>query len=114
MKKAIIVITIILMAINLLFGFLLTGFEPFNVGFTTIVILVNGILLYVLQSVTMKDAFAITLTFLFSFIGIILYVLGLLSPDSIEDNVFVIATIIFLVIEIVILFICSLTSKSIK
>lgn len=113
MKQTTVIITIILLAINLLFGLLLSAFKPFNVGFTSFVILLTGALVYLLQVIKLKDAFAISLSFIFSTIGVIQYVLGLISPQHIEDNGYVIATIVLLAIEVIILLICSLTSKSI-
>ena len=114
MKNTTIIITTILLVLNLLFGLLLSAYKPFNVGFTSIMILITGALVYLLQVIKLKDAFAISLSFIFSFMGAIEYILGILSPQHIEDNGFVIATIVMLACEVVILIICNLTSKSIK
>ena len=114
MKKTTIIITVILLILNLLFGYLLSAYKPFNIGFTSIVILLNGLLLYLLQSIKLKDAFAISLFFLFLTVGVIQFILGLISPQRIEDNGCVIGVIVLLAIECIVLLICSLTSKTIK
>ena len=114
MKQTTVIITVILLAINLLFGLLLSSFKPFNIGFTSIVILITGTLVYFLQVIRLKEAFAISLSFIFSFIGIIAYILGILSPQHIQDNGYVVGAIIALALECIILLICSLTSKTIK
>ncbi len=111
MKQTTVIITIILLAINLLFGLLLSAFKPFNVGFTSIVIFLTGTLVYLLQVIKLKDAFAISLSFIFTIMGIIQYVLGLISPQHMEDNGYVIATIAMLAFEVIFLLICSLISK---
>lgn len=114
MKKTTLIITAILLIVNILFGVLLSSFKPFNVGFTSIVILLTGGLIYLLQCIKMKDAFAISLSFVFAVLGIIEYVLAILSPEQIPDNGHVIATIVLLVIQLIILLICNLTSNKVK
>lgn len=113
MKKTTLIITAILLIVNILFGVLLPSFKPFNVGFTSIVILLTGGLIYLLQCIKMKDAFAISLSFVFAVLGIVEYVLAILSPAHIPDNGYVIATIVLLVIQLIILLICNLTSNKV-
>lgn len=114
MKKIILIIGIVLFLINGLFGFLLSGYEDFNVGFTSCAIAITTILLYLLYSINMRDGFAVGLTVLFMAIGVICYILGLVSEQSVQDNGCVIAAIILTAIEIIALLICNITSKQIK
>ena len=114
MKQTTIIITVIMLAINLLFGFLLSSFKPFNVGFSSIVILITGTLLYLLQVVRLKEAFAISLSFLFSAMGVVEYVFGILSPQHLRDNGYLIAGIVAVAFEVLFLIICSVSSKLIR
>lgn len=111
MKKSVIVVTIVLLAVNLLAGLLLSGFESFNIVFTSIVIALTGGLVYLLRLVPMKDAFVVSLSFLFILLGLVEYILGILSPDRFEDNGFLLGTVFLLAIEGILLTICSITSK---
>ncbi len=114
MKNLTLTIGSFALAINLLFGFLLSGYAPFNVGFTCVVIILTTLLIYLLKVVPMKDGFIIGLGFLFLFLGVVEFILGILSQSSMTDNGKVIAVIILLAIQVGILLICSSISKIIK
>lgn len=114
MKNLTLTIGGIALALNLLFGFLLSGYEPFNVGFTSVVIVLTTLLIYLLRVVPMKDGFVIGLGFFFLFLGIVEFILGLVSQHSMTDNGKVIAVIILLAIQAGILLICSSVSKRVK
>jgi len=114
MKKTTIIIATILLVLNLLFGFFLSSYKIFNVGFTSIIIILTGVFVYLLQTIKLKDAFAISLSFLFAFIGIIQFILGLVSKPTLTDNWCVIIAISLLAIECIVLIIGRLTSKSVQ
>ncbi len=111
MKNLTLTIGGIALALNLLFGFLISGYEPFNVGFTSIVIVLTTLLIYLLRVVPMKDGFVIGLGFFFLILGVVEFILGLVSQPSMTDNGKVIAVIILLAIQAGILLICSSISK---
>ncbi len=104
----------IALAINLLFGFLLSGYEPFNVGFTSIVIVLTTLLIYLLMGIPMKDGFIIGLGFFFLFLGVVEFILGLVSEPTLTDNNILIAAIILFAIQVSALLICSSISNRIK
>lgn len=114
MKKVIVVTTAALLILNSILGHLISSFSLFNVVYTSIVILLTGTLLFLLQIIRMRDAFTIPLSFMFSVMGIVAYILGLIAPHEIEDNGYIIATIIMITFGFIILLICNITSKSIK
>lgn len=114
MKKTILITGIILFAVNALCGFLLSGYENFNLAFTSIVIAVTTLLLYLLCTVKMKDGFIVGLGFLFAFFGLVEYILGIVSEQEVQDNGYIIATVALVAIEVIVLIICNITSKSIK
>ena len=99
MKKVIVVTTAALLILNSILGHLISSFSLFNVVYTSIVILLTGTLLFLLQIIRIRDAFII---------------LGLIAPHEIEDNGYIIATIIMITFGFIILLICNITSKSIK
>ena len=112
--RTFIVITILLLLVNFVAGLLLSAYEPFNVYFTSIVIVITAGLIGLLRAAKLKDAFVISLSFLFSFCGLVQFVLGCVSPPQVEDNGCVIASVVILTFEVVVLLICNLTSKKIK
>ena len=114
MKKTVVIVTIILLVVNLLAGLMLSGYKPFNVAFTSAIIVLTGSLIYLLQVVPMKNAFMVSLSFLFLFVGGIEFVLGLLSPKQFQDNGYILGAICLLAIEGLFVTICSITSKTLK
>ena len=108
-----IIITVMLLLVNFVAG-LLSAYEPFNVCFTSIVIVITAVLIGLLRAVKLKDAFVISLSFLFSFCGLVQFVLGCVSPPQVEDNGCLIASVVILAFEIIVLLICNYTSKRIE
>lgn len=113
MKNLTVIIGLILLTINVICGLILTGYTLFNVCFTSAVIIITTILLCILQSVKMKDAFAISLGFLFSFMGMVEFVLGCLSSEQFADNGYLVTIIVLLAIEVSVILICNYISKNI-
>ena len=114
MKNLTYIFTAMLLLVNFLAGLLLSAYEPFNVCFTSIVIVITAVLIGLLRVVKLKDAFAISLSFLFAFLGMVQFVLGCVSPARMEDNGCVIASAVILAFEVIVLLICNLTSKNIR
>lgn len=114
MKKTVLIVSLVLLVVNLLAGLILSGFKPFNIAFTSIVIVLTGALIYLLRLVPMKDAFVASLSFLFAFAGLIEYILGLLSPERLQDNGFILGAVCLFAVEGIFLAICSITSKNIQ
>ena len=103
-----------MLVLNVVFGFILTAYTPFKVCFTSAAIIVTTILVLLLNIVKLKNAFAISLSFLFAFLGVVEFVLGCCSPETFTDNGCFVAAVVMVVFEISILLICNLISKSIK
>ena len=114
MKKLTVIIAAILLAVNLLAGLLLSAYEPFNICFTSIVIIVTAVLICLLDTIQMKTAFAISLSGLFLVGGLAGFILGCVSPSQIQDNGCIIAAVLGFAVEIAILLICNFTSQKIK
>ena len=114
MKKTTIIIFAMVLLVNILCGFLISSYEPFNIGFSSLIIVITGGLIYLLQSIKMKDAFVISLTFLFAFLGLVEFILSVISPNNVQDNGYIITTVVLLVAQAIILVICNLTSKKIS
>lgn len=61
-----------------------------------------------------KDAYKITLTYLFSFIGSVQILLGVLSPTHYENNWYFITIVALFFIEITLLIVIKLVLNKIK
>lgn len=99
---------------NVLLGLLLSHYDYFNMGVNCGVIVLNTALLLSLYQLNMRDVFRISFSFLFSFLAIIEIVLGCLMPEKLQDNGYLIATIVLLFIEITLMVIINIMSNKIK
>lgn len=114
MKNLTLTVGGIALALNLLFGVLLSGYAWFNVGFTSFVIILTTLLIYLLRVLPMKDGYVIGLSFFFLLLGVVEFILGLISRPTVSDNGIVIATVLMFAFEAVLLIICSSISKRVK
>lgn len=111
MKKLIVISGIILLVANLSFGLILTKYPMFNVGVNSAVIIATMVFLYVLQVIRMKDAFVISQSFLFLFLGIVMFILGCFAPQRFADNWCLMVIILLIVFEGILLLITNLMSN---
>lgn len=113
MKRLIILTTIILLVVNGLLGLILTAYQSTNVYMNSAVILLSGIVLWVVSSTRLKDAFKISLTSLFAFVGGVEYILGFFAPIKWSNNWFAILVIAILAIEIILVLLANfITNKN--
>lgn len=111
MKKGILIIGCIIMIANILLGAIITSYSVFNVCVTSIVIAVTTALLIGIASSKLKDAFKISLNFLFAFFGLIEFVLGIFAPEQYKNNWYLIAIICLIIIESIFLTFGRVNSK---
>lgn len=114
MKKLLLIIGSLTLVLNVLLGLLLSRYDYFNMGVNCGVIVLNTALLLSLYWLNMRDAFRISFSFLFSFLAIVEIILGCLMPEKLQDNGYLIATIVLLFIEITLMVITNIMSNKIK
>ncbi|MBV4206203.1 hypothetical protein KSZ28_21115 [Bacteroides salyersiae] len=114
MRKIILLIGLICLVVNILLGITLSSYSTFNMGLNCAVIMLNIFLLYILNSITLRDAFKISLGLLFSFFGLIEFILGLKAVEQFENNLALVSIIIIGAIEAILLVITTVNSKTIK
>ena len=95
---------------NLIIGLLVSAYTPFNLCFTSAVIVITTLLLYMVQRVGLKDGFIVGLYSLNLFLGFVELILGIVAIDSIYDNGCVVAVIILLALQIISLVACKVVS----
>lgn len=114
MKRIIIIIGVILLVANLLFGLILSSYEAFNLFVSSLVIVTTIALLFCLNVVTLKDGFKISLHILFFILGGIEFVLSLFSSQDFENNWFLLVIVLSLAIQSIILLVTHKVSIKIK
>ena len=114
MNRVILIISTCILVVNILAGLIISAYKPFNICFTSGAIAITALLLCLLNRIRLKDAFRISLLFLFCFCGIVEFILGLTSAPKFENNGWLLTALIITVGEIAILMICNLTSNMIK
>ncbi len=111
MKKTIIFSTTALIAVNLLAGLILSRYHLFNVTATSVVILLTGALCFIAASTPLKDAYRVAHYYLFSLLGIVMFLLMLFSPHHLKDNWCMVVSIIMVAFECIALYITYRTSN---
>ena len=114
MKKIITFTTLALIAINGLAGLLISSYQPFNAIATSMALLLTGIMLYTVAQIPLKDAFRVSLVFIISFIGLVLYLLMLFAKPHLQDNWCVIVSAVVLVMECILIFIAHRVNNHIN
>jgi len=102
MKKTILFATLAVLAVNILAGLLLSGYHTFNVLATSLVIALTTTLMYITEYITMKDAFRVSLPFVFAFLGLVMFLLMLFSKPQLQDNWHVIISLIIFLVEVIV------------
>ena len=104
----------ILLLLNVLIGVIVSSYSTFNVCLTSGIIILSFALIELLKYLKLRDAFRISLTVIFSFLLIVCMVLGVLSPESIKDNGYVVAILVILAIEVIILLSARFISQNVN
>lgn len=97
------------MGVNLLLGYLLSGYQEFNIWFNTIVIVET--MIFALLAQLMRGGFRTSLSILYTFALLPELVIGSLSPAGFVDNWAVITYIVLLLIKVVFLVLGFRTSR---
>lgn len=111
MKKITLIIGGILLLTNILTGLVITSYQSFNVFVTSIVIITTTFLVYLLKCLALKDAFYISLTTIFSIIGLTAFSLGIFTPQRFVNNWYLIVIFLLMAFEGITLLIVNQISK---
>lgn len=114
MKNITIIITLSVLFVNILIKLIFPSYETFNVCLNSATIIVHAALLLLLQTVCLKDAFRISLGFLYSTLSLAMYVWGFFVPSHIEGNISLLAMVLLVFFEIMVLIITNTVTKKCK
>jgi hypothetical protein len=114
MKKSIAIPGVLLLVINILAGLILSKYSWFNVILSSCVIILFTLLINFLYASNLRTAFRISLISLFLVNGIASFVLSVLSPDSFQDNWYIITILILIALQSIFWVICNTISNKVK
>ncbi len=114
MKKLILILGSAFLVANILLGVILTAYPTFNVFLNSAVIMATTSLLLIVNCITLRDAFHISLSMIFVLCGFVELILGAFTPNTIYDNWYLVAFIFLTVSEFTLLAIVKHISKTIK
>ncbi|MBO7544350.1 MAG: hypothetical protein J6T02_02070 [Bacteroidales bacterium] len=109
-----IIVAVILLIVNYLTGFILSAYDIHNVHYSSLAIIVTAILILLTSIPGLKEGFRVALPFIFAFLGIIEFFLGVFANHSLENNGYVIASMLLVALELSIFGICYVVSKHTK
>lgn len=114
MNRLVLILGIILLIVNILLGFILSSYSVVNSCLNSIVIGLTLILLYFTNIVTLRNALKISLRFIFTFVGVVAFIVGFFAPTTIVDNWFLVVLLILTLFELILLLVTNYISKSVK
>ena len=114
MKAIILSVAGLCLIVNILCGFIISSYSTFNCGVTSGIIILNAIIMLIVSEITLKDGFRISLNVLFPIMAIIEFIVGLFSPDRLQDNGFLVFILIALLWEGIIIIITNQISKKVQ
>jgi hypothetical protein len=90
----VIISTIVLLALNLIAKLLLSHYAWFNFMISSLVLCNNALLVSALTNPKIADGFRIGMSFVYSFIGTVMFVLSQFCPQAWQENWMLLAIII--------------------
>ena len=99
-----------LLVMNLLSWIVLSFYGGYNHVISSLIIIITGAILYIIDSIYLKDAFKVSLNILFVFIGAIEFILSLIAPNRITDNWWLIIIILLIAVEAILLIVTNIIS----
>jgi len=113
MKNITLIVGVILLVANILFGLILMVYPTLNCALNCVVIAATTALLYAMRCIHLRDAFYVSLSMIFTFFGFVEFMLGLFAPEKFQDNWYLIVVILLLVFEGIVLTITNIISSRI-
>ncbi len=104
---------LIILVLNLLAGLLFSGYEWANVGISSAVLLFNYLFLEWVRRSKLKDALKVSLSCILPVIGVIEFVLALMAPATVTENVLLMVIVVLLALQALLSMALNLVSSKI-
>lgn len=102
--KKVIIPALAILTVNIIMGLLLSAYSLTNMLFTSIAIIVNTLLILILFLCRAESTHRLSLGIIFAFIGIIEYFSGLMAPEHLMNNWWVIIFVILTATQTILVF----------
>ena len=103
MKNLSFIIGSILLLLNVLFGMMLSSYSTFNWLLNSGIIITSVVILYMVSSMELNDGFRVSFNCLFPMFTFIELICGFLAPEQFNDNLYLIAIMLLVVLQVVML-----------
>jgi hypothetical protein len=114
MKKLIIVLVISFIIINTVAYFVLSKYSLFNYILVSFSIFSTFSMVYILSNIKNADAYRISLSFLYCFLGLVKIFISIFAKQTIVDNFYILWILSIISIEIILLFLVGYVNKHVK
>ena len=111
--KRILIISIIILVANLLAGLVITAYSPLNLLFTSMVIVINTMLLAFAFIGRAESTHRLSLGFVFAGVGALEFITGFFAPEQWTNNWWLLCTIILTAVQSILLFLAVYYSKEV-
>ena len=108
--KRILVISVIVLVANLLAGLLITAYSTTNFLFTSLAIVLNGLLACLFVG-NVESTHRLTLGFIFAGVGALEFITGFFAPEQRENNWWWLSVVILTAVQAILLFLAIYYSK---
>lgn len=112
MRNITLIIGLLLLVANLIFGAVLACYPSFNIWLNSGIIALTTLLQYIVGRCGLKDAFYISSLSVISVLGTIAFALGLFAPSQMENNWLMLGIVSAILLEIAFVTIVTITSKA--
>jgi hypothetical protein len=112
MRRTTLAIAGILLVLNVVTGILLSNYQLQNVLLSSSAIILTAVLICLSATMPLKGGFKVSLPFIFMIIGVVEFVLGVVSKHTFQDNWAAIVALALLAFEIVVLILAWAVSKN--
>jgi len=107
MKNIYIVIGVVAILINSIFGIIFRAYETFNWLTADAVIIINVLFLQILSHSRISDGFKVALNFIFPVLGFVTFILSIRLESKLENNILLSIMIVLISIQILLLIITN-------
>lgn len=114
MTKAIVCISALLIALNLILGVIVSSYGWFNITVSSFVILLTAVYCLLANLPSVRGGFKVSLSLIYPLAGLIQFFIALFMPIQFTDNWGLITILLIAGIEAVLLISALLTSKAVK
>jgi hypothetical protein len=114
MKKLIVISTAALIVLNLIAKLIITDYAWFNLVLSSLLLCNNGLILYALSNHKIADGFRVAMSFIYSFIGTVMFILAQFSIKAIQDNWLLLIIIVVTMFEWLMFVLFRVVSKVTK